>query len=153
MLEDTGNEPTGLKFGRLLVGDLVRNVRDHELYDTTRASYISQGRLYECWCDCGQRVLLSENAIRGGRVQSCGCLRAEKRQKAYEEKLARAQRLADKRELTHKIRMAQDRLRLLKMAPVMTRNEKAIDEQALEVRKLRAMKASATRVSNGQAQK
>lgn len=65
----------GLRIGLLTVGDLVRNVQSHPLFPEIKVSYLRQGRLRECICDCGKEVLYSEAALACGRVKSCGCLR------------------------------------------------------------------------------
>lgn len=56
----------GQRFGRLFVID-----RDHNPHRKHRASF------YECECDCGKRVVVRHDHLRGGLSTSCGCLRNE----------------------------------------------------------------------------
>jgi hypothetical protein len=135
----------GTVVGRLTVGPLVYDVRNHPLLDSTRCSYISQGRLHECTCICGNVILLSENILRAKRVQSCGCLKQEMAQKAYEERVKLADRVKHKKEINYKLSNALDFLKVHLRAPVEIRNEKLIEELGAEIRKLRAMKAYANR--------
>lgn len=72
----------GEVFGRLTVGDWVRNVRQHELFDSTPKSYLKHGSLRECHCECGGRKLVSESALRAGFARSCGCLMRELNEKS-----------------------------------------------------------------------
>jgi hypothetical protein len=56
---------TGQRFGRLLV------IRFAGL------SKQEQSR-WECLCDCGKTTIVGIGALRGGYIQSCGCLRLER---------------------------------------------------------------------------
>lgn len=57
----------GQRFGRLVV---IRRAYEHP--PRTRAH-----AWWECRCDCGKTVSKSSYDLRGGRVKSCGCLRAD----------------------------------------------------------------------------
>lgn len=135
----------GMKIGLLEVGDLVRNVKDHPLYPETPLSYIAHWRLFECHCECGAVKLISENALSGGKVKSCGCIRARQRQEAWERRQSKAQRKQHKREISFRLSCAMDKLSLLRLAPPGLRDETKIEEIGVEIRKLRAMKAFANR--------
>lgn len=58
---------TGQQFGRLVA------LRPTDQRD------ISGSIIWECRCDCGETALAPVNALRSGRVQSCGCLYRESR--------------------------------------------------------------------------
>ena len=55
----------GQKFTRLFVEKLLS-------YDTYKRT------MYQCLCDCGNRAIISANALVSGNTKSCGCLRKEK---------------------------------------------------------------------------
>ena len=38
-----------------------------------------RGSWIECRCDCGATKIVAGNKLRGGEVQSCGCLKREQR--------------------------------------------------------------------------
>lgn len=133
----------GLRIGRLEVGDLVYNVREHELYLTTPFSYLQQGRLYQVLCDCGQSRLISESILASGRIQSCGCLRQELRVKSSQAKVERLRKEATKIANNNNIKIEQARLKSLQLTPI--RDEKAIEECGAKLRKLFAQKATLNR--------
>jgi len=54
----------GERYGRLVV-----------LAEAGRAK--NGGRLFQCQCDCGAQHTVIADALRDGRVRSCGCLRRE----------------------------------------------------------------------------
>lgn len=135
----------GVKIGFLEVGDLVTNVKDHPLYYETPHSYLTHWRLYECVCICGKVRLYSESVLAQGEIKSCGCLKEAKRQAAYEEKEKALQRKNHKREITHQLAMAMDKLSIMLKAPLGVRNQVVIDETQARIRHLRAMKAYANR--------
>lgn len=59
----------GERYGRLIVSD--------------EACPSSDGcRRVQCQCDCGNSAIIALRLLRSGRTQSCGCLRAQKRQVA-----------------------------------------------------------------------
>jgi hypothetical protein len=60
----SGLDPTGKKYGRLLV-----------LSEVARTD--PKKRRFLCLCDCGQRTERNLNALRTGHVRSCGCLHIE----------------------------------------------------------------------------
>ena len=68
----------GKKFGRLLVEKRVGSNSDGKA-------------LWECLCDCGNKVEVTGKSLRTGRTKSCGCLQKEKagtnNQKSVEEHL------------------------------------------------------------------
>lgn len=132
---------SGCRLGRLTIGDLVGDVRSHELYASTPPSYLRQGRLREVVCDCGERRLISESILASGRLKSCGCLRHELRQRAQTLKIERLRKQAERMEVTMQIKIEQAKLRKLMSAPIHLRDEKSIDECAKNLRKLFARKA------------
>lgn len=136
---------TGLRIGRLCVGDLVRFVQTHPLFLETPTSYLQQGRLRECACDCGQVRLFAESILATGRIQSCGCLRQEIRAAAAEGKLKRLQVKGAQTSNTVQIQIEQQRLKGLKMIQVPFRDEFAIEECSKRLRQLYAQRASLTK--------
>lgn len=60
---------TGQRFGRLV----VEKMSDRK--DTTRSTY------WECRCDCGGTKTVRGTSLRAGRINSCGCLWGEYRDK------------------------------------------------------------------------
>lgn len=59
------NDLTGKRFGRLLV--------------VGRADNDSKGNtMWECVCDCGNRITTHGYCLTGGTAKSCGCTRKEK---------------------------------------------------------------------------
>lgn len=58
---------TGKRFGRLTV---IR-----------QAAYKKPKRLWECICDCGNKVIVPGGYLRDGNTRSCGCLREELRRR------------------------------------------------------------------------
>ncbi len=142
MAEPKYNFEIGQRFGRLVAGDLVRFVQEHELFHETPVSYLQQGRLRECLCDCGQRRLISESILASGRIQSCGCLRQDQRAKAAERKIKNLNLKLAKSTNLASIQIEQTRLRSLKMTSVYSRDEKAIADCAARLRKLFTERAS-----------
>ena len=57
---------TGKRFGRLLVEKL-------EHYDNIRKVYI-----WECICECGNKITVRGADLKNGNTQSCGCLQKER---------------------------------------------------------------------------
>lgn len=135
----------GLKIGRVTVGDLVRDVRNHPLYIQTPQSYLHQGRLREVYCDCGEVRLISESILATGRIQSCGCLRKELIDQARLEKLAKSEKQHLKKQLIAQIKYEQHKLKVLQAVRVPLRDEKAIDEAAKTLRSLFARKSALSR--------
>jgi hypothetical protein len=129
----------GLRIGRLTVGELVRDVIHHPCYLETPTSYLKQGRLREVTCDCGQMRLISESILATNRVQSCGCLRQEIRQKSTQGKISRMQQKADRDANKHAIKIEQARLQALKLER--PKNDQAIEECGARLRSLFARKA------------
>lgn len=127
---------TGMAVGRLTVGELVRYVQDHPLFLETKPSYLQQGRLRECTCKCGNIRLIAESILASGRIQSCGCLRQEIRAAAANKGISRMVLKEDRKYVTGQIRIEQARLKALQLAPVTTRDEKAISECSERLRGL-----------------
>jgi hypothetical protein len=139
---------TGTKYGFLTIGDLVHDVVSHPLYLTTPPSYVHQGALRECQCDCGMIVLYSENALVSGRLKSCGCLRRKRNAKAMQESLDRDQVRANKKEITFRIAQLQHRLRTIQSTPASLRNPQVNQEErniADKLRRFYALKGYANR--------
>lgn len=139
---------TGERLGRLTIGDLVRDVQNHELFLITPMSYTKQGRLREVYCDCGQTRLVAESILATGRLQSCGCLRAEIRSKCAEGKMERMRIKQRRQAINSEIKIQQVRLKSLQIQPVVIRDEKAIDDCSAYLRRLFAQKASLSRKLN-----
>jgi hypothetical protein len=139
----------GQKFGILSVGPLVRWAREHPLFDLTPSSYIIHGRLRECYCDCGEMKLYSECALQTNSIKSCGCLKRKRNMESAEEKLKREEKKARKREINHRIRQTQAKLKVYQQLPVPLRDQpkyvQEMDLLAAELRKLFSMKAYANR--------
>jgi hypothetical protein len=135
----------GTEIGRLAVGELVRDVRNHPLTNDTSASYVRQGRLRECHCSCGVDRLIPESALATGRIQSCGCLRREMLDKARLDNLANVERRHLKSQIIAQIRYEQKRLKILQAVHVPLRNEKAIQEAMSSLRSLLARKGALSR--------
>ena len=57
----------GMRFGRLIT--------DIE----TDRKYKNGARYWECICDCGNRTITTNHALKTGHTKSCGCLRDELR--------------------------------------------------------------------------
>lgn len=67
---------TGKTFGRLRVIERAGTYRP-------RNNPLNSEPLWKCLCDpqiggCGAEVIVMGHNLRGGKVRSCGCLRAEK---------------------------------------------------------------------------
>ena len=67
---------TGKAFGRLRVLERAGSYR-------SQSNPYSSEPLWKCLCDpeiggCGAEVIVMGHNLRGGKVRSCGCLRAEK---------------------------------------------------------------------------
>ncbi len=135
----------GMTIGRLTVYGLVRNIQEHPLYVETPLSYLRQGRLRECVCDCGFIKLICESALSTGRIMSCGCLKAEIRAKSALEAVTRLEKKALRSQINNAIKIEQVRLKSLQMVNVHYRDEKAIDACGTRLRSLFAQKAIANR--------
>ena len=55
---------TGQRFGRLIAKEITGKAKN--------GSY-----LWRCICDCGQEKIATASHLRGGLIQSCGCLKTE----------------------------------------------------------------------------
>lgn len=64
----------GLRVGRLTV---VKYCSQEHLPDSVTLSYRSQGVMYECLCDCGEKTWVPEKFLARESIKSCGCLRRE----------------------------------------------------------------------------
>jgi hypothetical protein len=138
----------GQKIGRLFVGELVANVREHPAFHDTKSSYIKQGRLTECTCDCGKIVLYSWQALKTGRLMSCGCLRQEYKQKAWEKKQARTLLEMSIKEYKNKEEIAKSIFDILYHTPLTSRNEPRLQELAREMKHWKAMRSATRRKLN-----
>lgn len=123
--------------------DRVRDVKNHELHDETPQSYLSHYALYECLCECGKRKLISESALAQGRIKSCGCLKRQKKQIAWEKKNADIDLRSKRREIVTQIKNLQIKLAHLQIAIV--RDERAIEQVGVELKSLFAKKAYLSR--------
>lgn len=135
----------GLKIGFLTVAELVSDPKNHPLYYDTPPSYLKHWRLWECHCDCGQVKLISNNVLSLGEVQSCGCLKAKKRQDAWERKQQALAKKNHLREINTQLAIAKDRFYLLRAAPAGKHSPEAIEEAAKAMRHWSAMKSAAMR--------
>lgn len=135
---------TGMRLGLLQIGDLVLNVQEHPLFSETPISYLQQGKLRACACDCGRVRLFAESILAANRLRSCGCVRAKIRQGAAEGKLDRMTRAVRKQQVTQALQLEQQKLRILQMAPI-PRDEKSILECAMKIRSLYAQRRNLTR--------
>ena len=107
--------------GRLSIGPLVFNVREHPLFTETPISYVKQGRLRECICACGQVRLIAERVLEAGRIQSCGCLKQERSRLAKIRKQTSSLTAEAKKQITQEIKIDQKRLKYyLAQTPVDT---------------------------------
>lgn len=50
---------------------------------TTPRSYLVQGSLWACLCDCGEVAYYPENVLKRQMVKSCGCIRYAGLQRAF----------------------------------------------------------------------
>lgn len=135
----------GTKYHFLTVGPIVFDVCSHPLYLTTPISYVAQGAVRECTCECGNQVLYSENALVSGRVKSCGCLRKARNEKAHQEKLVRDSFKLVKKEILLAIQQAQQELRVIQASVGSAQRNKDMDAVAMKLRKLFALKGYANR--------
>jgi len=120
----------GYQIGLLTLVELVRNLQGHKLYATTPVSYMKQGRVWECKCQCGNSVLYSENALTSGRLKSCGCVKKGKSQKAFDLREEATQRKVKARTIRLRIFELQQKLKSIQSLPGYLRN---IPEYNLEV--------------------
>lgn len=139
---------TGDRFGRIVVGELVRNVQEHPLFIETRISYLRHGRLRECKCDCGTLILYSENVLSSGQIKSCGCLKMIKSEKAHRNRLSQAEKKIHQREINTRIANFQSRLKVLKSTPSYLHtptHNKEMQDIAAQLRSLFVSKGHATK--------
>lgn len=129
------------KYEKLTVLGPVVDIFNHPLREETPRSYISQGRLWECQCECGKKLLVSEFSLSRGRNKSCGCLRYtqgpnwEKKQKALDLKLKRMEIQAIIKRLSYELSQH-------KATPAQFRNDARMQECGKELRAAIAKKAS-----------
>lgn len=126
----------GTQIGRLTVGPYVQWLQNHPLFLTTPKSYLKQGKLREVKCACGQSRLIAESILSTGRIQSCGCLRAELREQAAGLREEYFRLKQQQKQLTFEIKEAQRKLKTLQNTPVPFRNEKEIEECGAKIRQL-----------------
>jgi hypothetical protein len=127
---------TGMLLGRLTIGELVKDIRHHPLFVETPFGYVSQGKLRECQCVCGKTKLLSEAILRTGRIQSCGCLRAEVLEGRNREKNQNLRDAQDRKYIISQIKLEQRILKAHQMADSRVRDEKTIQDTAAKIRNL-----------------
>jgi len=125
---------SGTKIGRLTIGDLVRWVTEHPLYEATPVSYLRQGRLWECLCECGETKLISEAHLSTGRIKSCGCLRRERKELGLRKRLNKVEQKIRSQQLTKEIIVEQFKLKQLQISFV--KDENAIKETTQRIRDL-----------------
>lgn len=135
----------GVKIGFLTVFELVKDLKAHPLYYDTPSSYLKHWKLWECHCECGSVKLISENVLSMGEVQSCGCLKAKKRQDAWERKQQALAKKNHLREINTQLAIARDKFYLLRAAPAGKHSPEAIEEAARQMRHWSAMKSAAMR--------
>lgn len=140
----TGNEKIlvhpGVKIGRLTVGELVPGVKTHPCYETTPISYLRQGRLRECVCDCGEVRLVSETHLATGKIKSCGCLKKERKALSERQQISKLELKLQNDRIMGQLRMEQGRLKGYQNALV--KDERKIAECAARIRELISQKAS-----------
>lgn len=130
----------GTRIGRITVGNLVRDIQAHPLYEITPVSYLKQGRLREVHCDCGADRLVAESILATGRLQSCGCLRQEMRMQARQRGVDNLQKKAEKARIQLDIQILQAQLKLEMGRHPSFRDELKIDQLASQLRSLIARK-------------
>jgi hypothetical protein len=137
----------GSKSGMVVIGPLIYDVSNHEFYLTTPASYLRHGRLRECYCDCGNTVLYSENVLSSGQVKSCGCLRKTLRLQAHALREQKETLLAEKMRINTELKIKQAELRRILSSPNRTNKESQLRETqvAAEIRNLITAKGHVTR--------
>ena len=69
---------TGMRFGRLIVTGRAENYVSPNGFQNTQ---------WHCNCDCGNKVILPQSALRSGNTSSCGCLFREKASERFFEDL------------------------------------------------------------------
>ena len=69
---------TGMRFGRLTVTGRAENYISPNGFQNTQ---------WYCNCDCGNKVILPQSALRSGNTSSCGCLFREKASERFFEDL------------------------------------------------------------------
>lgn len=148
-LEDTKRAIfEGQKVFKLTVGPLVFDVQNHPLYLTTPPSYVQQGQLRECLCECGQYVLYSEAALLAGRIRSCGCLKRKMLEDRCSQREDKDLKSSLRRDIKHLISQAQHRLKTIQAKPSSLRTKSLNQEEswlAERLRKLFALKGYANR--------
>lgn len=67
------SEFRGKKFGALLVGPEIPKInwRYHPCYPKVPMS-CRKGKLYECYCECGELALISDKTLSIGKITCCG---------------------------------------------------------------------------------
>lgn len=124
----------GGKIGRLSIGPIVYDIRNHPLFVETNISYIRQGRLRECYCDCGSVKLIAERILETGRVLSCGCFKREKSAQKVLRDQAEVDSAEARKRLTREIRSAQYSLRWHQAQPL--KDENKIEQIGTRIREL-----------------
>jgi hypothetical protein len=130
------------KYHKLTVVAQIYDIRNHPLYEQTPQSYIQQGRLWECKCECGVSFLVSEHSLSRGKHKSCGCMRYGKRPYDIERKRLSNEYKIRKMEIDSRIKVLRFELATLKTENSLIRDEKRIDLVAADLRSAYARKAS-----------
>lgn len=65
---------SGVKVGKLEMIEPVKASEPRVVESRTPFSYIAQGSLWECKCDCGTICYISEYQLERQKVKSCGCI-------------------------------------------------------------------------------
>lgn len=143
-LDSHGYLKIGFKLGKLTIGEMVFDPINHELYSSTKLSYLQQGRLRECHCDCGTTKLISESALSTSRVKSCGCLRKEMIGKSQDKKILNMELHEAKRSVIAETKILQAKLARLRCVPVQIRDDSEINKIGAEIRSLFAQRSKLT---------
>lgn len=141
------NVVSGIRIGRLTIGELAHWVKEHPAYELTPISYLRQGRLRECFCDCGEIRLISETHLATGRIKSCGCLRRERKELGLKKKVSKIEMEMEQARLTGQLRMEQAKLAQQRAALV--KDEDRIAEHVTRIREILQQKTNlANRISS-----
>ena len=88
---------SGLKIGKLTVGERILPSDPKVIAAGTPDGYIRHGSLRECQCECGCICYVSEYILCRQQVKSCGCIRLEIRRRKFTEGASK-QKLASVRQ-------------------------------------------------------
>lgn len=71
------NPVPGMRYFQLVFGEKTTASDPRVTACHTPVSYLAQGSLRECFCDCGALAFVSDYVLRKGNVKSCGHVRAD----------------------------------------------------------------------------